>query len=147
MIPAAIRNRAQAVWAQQKEFTWRDVADYYAPLQREKDANRVSKGESKFASTPTLAGFRCNLTNGEEVSLAGPIGRGNLSNMDTADFLRVDIDVDMADGGYFQLKTPGHPLYGQWFIVQGDAQVLALMANTKIHLIKQSPKAPPGYLL
>ena len=120
-----------------------DVVDLYRPLPMSVDADRVVRGP-EFPSTPTTEGANGRLMPSSEASVSLPIGRSNYDIVQTTDVLRLPMDVEIDDGWAVQLKTPGHPEEGTWFMTQGGIRSFNWRAGTKTIFIKRStrPAAP-----
>jgi len=118
-----------------------DVVDLYEPLVLMVDADRGVEGP-EFPGTPTNAGQAARIMPSSEASIPMPIGRSNYDIVQTTDVLRVPIDVAIDDGWAVQLKTPGHPEEGTWFMTQGGVRSFNWRAGSKTIFIKRSTRPP-----
>ena len=120
-----------------------DVVDLYQPVSLAVDADRGVEGP-EFPSVPTAAGVMARLMPSSEASIPLPIGRSNYDIVQTTDVLRVAIETEIDDGWAVQLKTPGHPEEGTWFMTQGGVRSFNWRAGSKTIYIKRStrPAAP-----
>lgn len=119
-----------------------DVVDLYKPEDLTVDVRKQVQGVS-YPGTATASNVACHFEKKREGSTPGTIGRVNADILDTTDRLHLPTSVTIGDGWAVHLKTPGHPDYGTWFMVQGESQALFWKAKRQTVLLKPSLK-PAG---
>lgn len=104
---------------------YNDLVDIYVPSSLAVDGTtRRLTTDPKYPSTATYASVTCGFFSTQEnPSLVQPIGRSNQDNIFTMDLFKFDAAQDINDTYVIQLKTVGHPQYGQWWIVVGGAEI------------------------
>lgn len=119
---------------------YKDLVDIYRPDTSQIDGNKRGTGVT-YPATPTIEGQRCRIEPASEISSPTVAGRASHDIRITTDVLRVEIDVEIDDIYYVQLKTPGHPEYDSWFVVSGGPIFRNWRAGVKSMYIKRE-KAP-----
>jgi hypothetical protein len=128
---------------QQEHFS--DVFDLYAPTAVTEDGDGWTEGASygpdpTHVSVPGLLG-----PSNELLSPVSGLGQSDYDISDTMDTLMLHLEQPCGAFWCVQLKTPGHPEEGTWFVVQGDSKAYRKPADVahRRHHMKRST-CPPG---
>lgn len=108
-------------------IAYRDLVDLYEPV----DTSVQPGGgllDPELPPTPTKAGVPCLYQPTPNFNLPRTPGRTKETNIFTSDSFHMEMALaalGIGDGWFLQLKTVGHPLYGVWWVAQGDPQVVS----------------------
>lgn len=127
-------------YRQTRAFT--DTVDVYAPKNFSKTSKRVTSGVT-YGPDATDADVKCHIESSIDASVPGPIGRQSYDIVQTLDVIRFVKTQTIGAGFYVHLKTSGHPEYGSWYVVQGDARNHVWRAAERVLFMKKTTK-PPG---
>jgi len=117
-----------------------DTVDVYEPTL---SAGANSLTDWTYPATPTYTMVKCRIQPKPEALVPMIMGRSGADQIDTTDILHVPISQEISTKAAVRLTTPGHPEYGNFWQIQGDARVQGWRAGKKSYYLKRSIK-PQG---
>jgi hypothetical protein len=103
---------------QRLQFT--DRVDIYQPSTPFTDPVTGQTGAPTFPITPTYYDVPCWFDPTPETEEIKTQGRNKVVNMFTLDKIRFNVEQPIADAWGIVIRTPGHPEYGTFYVVQGN---------------------------
>lgn len=118
-----------------QRWAYRDTVDVYEVAGYDVNAARSVK-QPTYSSSPKISNLKCRIQTTEfRNGMLNPLGRSQLDNFETEDFMHCELGTGLEDGDVVIVTTSGSPLNDKAYKVIGKAESRIGRANyDHVHL-------------